>query len=42
MDDADNACFMLQALFDRQREVGGPGKADPFFLLREVAEMSNL
>ena len=34
---------MLQAIFDRKRELGGDAKqTDPFFLLREVAEMSNL
>ena len=40
MDDPDNASFMMHALIDRQKEVGD--NVDPFFLLREVAEMSNL
>ena len=40
---------MLNAIFDRQREIDSMNanlarktEVDPFFLLREVAEMSNL
>ena len=32
---------MLQAIFERKRELDS-NNTDPFFLLREVAEMSNL
>lgn len=32
---------MLQAIFERKRELDSK-QTDPFFLLREVAEMSNL
>ena len=39
--DANSASFMLQAIFDRQRELESKPH-DPFFLLKEVAEMSNL
>ena len=36
---------MIQAMFDRKREMNSNETShdvDPFFLLREVAEMSNL
>ena len=40
-----DASFMLQALFDRKREITQPdsnAKVDPFFLIKECAELSNL
>ena len=41
----DGASFMLQNLFERQREIKEiiPNqKVDPFFLLKEAAEMSDI
>ena len=40
-----DASFMLQALFERKREIAQPdsnGTVDPFFLIKECAELSNL
>ena len=40
-----DASFMLQALFERKREITQPdsnARADPFFLIKEAAELSNL
>jgi len=41
MNNGDNATFMLSAVFDRKKEMK-ERELDPFFLLKEVAEMSNL
>ena len=45
--DTQNAGFILSAVFDRKKELmnldgSGSQAVDPFYLLREVAEMSNL
>ena len=41
----EGASFMMQNLFDRQRELKEAipnSKIDPFFLLKEAAEMSDI
>lgn len=41
----DNPSFLLSAIFDRKREIMEPNpnaNLDPFFLLKECAELSNL
>lgn len=41
----ENPSFLLSAIFDRKREIMEPNpnaNIDPFFLLKECAEMSNL